>query len=314
MTTQKVVLDTDIGDDIDDAYALALMLASAEIELLGVTTVFENVAARARQAKTILKLAGREQVPVAAGCGMVMSPRITYREADLPQGQTSLTESARPLLEDRRPRQDSTALPFTELPPMCESHGVDFLIDTIMTGDADIIPVTIGAMTNLAMALIKEPRIMIKIPRIVSMAGAFDRPKAEWNIACDPLAAAVVFNSRIPLTLVPLDVTTKCVLDRAQLDELAARDRPIAQNLSAATKAWADRLPTLHDPLAVETLIRPDIVKTRNGTVTVDLTGEESYGCTLFAESEQRSGPHDVCFGVKANEACELWLERVLSL
>ncbi|MBI3922643.1 MAG: nucleoside hydrolase, partial [Armatimonadetes bacterium] len=79
---QKVILDTDIGDDIDDAYALALILASKELELVGVTTVFRNVAARARQAKTILKLAGREEVPVAAGCGAPLSPRVIYREPD----------------------------------------------------------------------------------------------------------------------------------------------------------------------------------------------------------------------------------------
>jgi len=311
---QKVILDTDIGDDIDDAYALGLILASPELELLGVTTVFGNVLARARQALTILKLAGREDVPVAAGCGVPISPRVTYLEPDLAAGQTSIEKKAQPLLNDVRPSQDSTALPFDQLPALHASHGVDFLIDTIMAGNGDIIPITIGAMTNLAMALVKQPRLMSKIPRVVSMAACFDRQQSEWNIKCDPVAAAIVFNSRIPLTLAPLDVTTRCRLTQEQLDRLAASERPVARNLSDATRAWPGRLPLLHDPLAVETLVRPDLLEMRNGTVTVELTGDATYGYTLFAESAKGCGPHDVCLGVKQDEACELWLERVLSV
>ena len=311
---QKVILDTDIGDDIDDAYALALILASPELEPIGVTTVFGNVLARARQAQTILQLAGRDDVPVAAGCGVPMSPRVTYLEPDLAAGQTSLEKKAQPLLNDVRPSQDKTALPADKLPPLHKSHGVDFLIDTIMAGNGDIIPITIGAMTNLAMALVKEPRLMSKIPRIVSMAACFDRHQSEWNIKCDPVAAAVVFNSRIPLTLAPLDVTTRCRLTQEHLDRLAASERPVVRNLSDATRAWPGRLPLLHDPLAVETMIQPEIVQMRNGTVTLELAGDGTYGYTLFAESPQSCGPHDVCLGVKADEACELWLERVLSL
>lgn len=309
---QKVILDTDIGDDIDDAYALALILGSPELELLGVTTVFKNTPARARQAQTLLKLAGRADIPVAAGCGAVISPRVRWTESDLAWGQVSLKRLANDLLNDVRPGQDRTALPADQLPPPSRLHGVDFIIDTIMRHDGDVIPITIGAMTNLAMALIKEPRIAERIPRIVSMAACFDRLGAEWNIICDPVAAAVVFNSGIPMTVVGLDVTTKCVLNDAQLARLRGSDRPVAKNLAAATQAWGGKYPTLHDPLAVETLIKPDIVQTRNGTVTVELSGDETYGYTTF--SGARQGPHDVAVSVKSDEATELWLQRVLSL
>jgi len=312
---QKVILDTDIGDDIDDAYALSLILASTELELVGVTTVFRNTIARARQAKTILKLAGRGEVPVAAGCGSVMSPRISYDNPDLPHGQVSLQTAAKHMLNDLRPSQDATALNWDELTPLHELHGVDYLIHTLLDGDGDIIPVTVGGMTNLAMALVKEPEIAGKIPRVVSMAATFDRHQSEWNIMCDPVAAAIVFNSRIPMTVIGLDVTTKCRLTREQLDRLDACDRPVARNLSAATKAWGTtRMPTLHDPLAVETLIRPEIVGMRNGTVTVELSGDATYGYTLFSASKDDSGPHNICVSVDADAACELWLERVLSL
>jgi len=312
---QKVILDTDIGDDIDDAYALAFILGSPELDLLGVTTVFGNVTARARQAKTILKLAGREEIPVAAGCGAVMSPRVTHIRPDLTAGQVSLGQAAQALLEDARPRQDDTALPLEQLTPLHPSHGVDFIIDTLMSGQGDIIPITIGAMTNLAMALVKEPGLLNKIPRLVSMAGASDRQQAEWNIRCDPVAAAIVFNSQIPMTVVGLDVTTQCRLTQTQLDKLAASDRPVAENLTAATKAWGHRFPLLHDPLAVETLIQSDLVETRNGTVTVELSGDATYGYTTLSPANgDQSGPHDICVSVDADRACELWLARVLSL
>jgi len=312
--TRKVILDTDIGDDIDDAYALALILASPELQLVGVTTVFGNVLARARQAKTILKLARRPDVPVAAGCAAAISPRLRWPEPDLLSGQSSLERKAKPALDDIRPRQDATALPLEQLPPLHAAHGVDFLVDTMMDGDGDIIPVTIGAMTNLAMALVKEPRLLRKIPRIVSMAACFDRLMSEWNIMCDPVAAAIVFNSRIPMTVIGLDVTTRCVLNQGQLDRLNASDRPVARNLAAATKAWGSGFPVLHDPLAVETLIRGDIVQTRNGTVTVELSGDETYGYTTFGPSADGSGPHNIGVAVDSANACELWLERVLSI
>ncbi len=312
---QRVILDTDIGDDIDDAYALALILASPELELVGVTTVFKNTVARARQAKTILQLAGREEVPVAAGCGATMSPRVIHREPDLAHGQVSLPAQVREQFDDERPCQDATALPWDQLSPLHPSHGVDFLIEIITAGDGDIIPITIGAMTNLGMALVKEPALTRKIPRIVSMCACFDRHLSEWNIQCDPIAAAICFNSRIPMTVVGLDVTTKCQLNQEQLDRLAKSERPVARNLSAATQAWGHRFPLLHDPLAVETLLDSSVVEVRNGTVTVELSGDATYGYTTFKQANGgSSGPHDIGVSVLPDKATSLWLERVINL
>lgn len=308
---QKIILDTDIGDDIDDAYALSLVLRSEELELVGVTTVFGNTVARARQARTILTITGNENIPVAAGCGAVMSPRLAFGEKDLTSGGLPVLKPAYDLLEDVKPRQDGTCLNEKELPPLDPRHGVDFLIEEILKGDGDIIPVTIGAMTNLAMALVKKPEIRTKIPRIVSMAAAFDRLKSEWNIMCDPVAAAIVFDSAIPMTVAGLDVTTKCQFNDDDLEKLHSAPGPLAQNLSAATKAWnAKGYPRLHDPLAVETIFRPDIVTTEKGKVMVDLCGDITYGFTILKRDE--SGPHDVCVDVKAREAIDLWFERVV--
>jgi len=303
---QKIILDTDIGDDIDDAYALALVLASPELDLLGVTTVFGNTKARAQQALTILKIAGREDIPVAAGCGAVMSPRTDYEFS-----------AWRRCLEDVKPRQHGSCLPAEDLPALCRLHGVDFLIETIMSGDGDIIPVTIGAMTNLAMAIVKEPRIVAKIPRIVSMAGAFRMNRREWNIRCDPVAAAIVCASGASMTLVGLDVTLKCRFGEGDLKRLYSSDKPVAKNLSKATEAWIGgsgrKLPVLHDPLAVETLLRPDIVKTEGGRAAVELSGSETYAFTVFTPApREKAGWHNVCTEVKSHEAIALWLDRVL--
>ncbi len=336
-----IVLDTDIGDDIDDAYALALILASPELDLRGITTVFKNTRARARQARTILEIAGRRDVPVAAGSNGVLSPRITYGEPfatrSTEHGERRIPTPAAAALADERPRQDASAFPEEKLPPLHPAHGVDLLIELLSEGS--VIPVTIGAMTNLAMSLIKEPRLLETIPRIVCMAGCFDRQLSEWNIRCDPVAASIVFSSGIPVTVVGLDVTMRCRFNAEQVKRLHESDRPVAKNLSTATREWAERtrggwkkgFPVLHDPLAILTLIDPDLVATRNGTVTVDTGNGEAYGYTLFHPSvvtgepgvfrpkdgerhESGQGIHEVCVDVDAGRALEMWLDRVFSL
>lgn len=305
----KVILDTDIGDDIDDALALGLILASSELELLGVTTVFKNVAARAAQARTILKAAGRSEVPVAAGCGAVMSPRVTY-----------LGDARRAYLEGELPNQHAMSLPEAELPPLDARHGVDFLIDTLMAGAGDITVVTIGAMTNLAMAMVKEPRILSRLPRVVSMAAAFDRLESEWNIRCDPVAAATVLDSGVPMRIVGLDVTTKVQFRRSDIEALRASPRPLAGALARSIAAWEANsgwahtvhgLPIMHDPLAVATMIDPGVVQWRRGIARVELQGAETYGYTLFHEDS--AGPHEHACQVNVEAALDLWISRVLA-
>ncbi len=307
--THKIILDTDIGDDIDDALALGLILASPEVELLGVTTVFMNTAARGRQARTVLSAAGRRDVPVSAGCGATLSlrldvgldPRAAYLAGELPN-------------------QDASCLPEAQLPPADPRHGVDFLIDTLMAGAGDITVVTIGAMTNLAMALVKEPRLIARIPRVLAMAAAFDRQMAEWNIRCDPVAAALVLHSGVPVDLVGLDVTTQVQFRAADLAALAASPSPLCANLSRAIAAWAahsgwahqiDGRPIMHDPLAVATLLDDGLVTWRRGRANVELQGEATYGYTTFALDE--NGPHRYAAAVNATAALDLYIHRLLA-
>lgn len=303
--TQKVVLDTDIGDDIDDALALGLILASPELELVGVATVFKNTLARARQARTVLQTAGRGEIPVAAGCGAVLSPRLEMG-----------MDPRHAYLEGELPNQDAASLPDAQLPPLDPRHGVDFLIDTLLTGE--VVPITIGAMTNLAMALAKEPRLVGRIPRIVAMAATFDRPVAEWNIACDPVAAALVMGSGIPMRIVGLDVTMRVQFRREHLDTLAACELPLARLLARSVVLWqrhcdwagtVQAMPVMHDPLAVISLLQPDLLRWRKGTAHVELAGQHSYGFTLFRADA--SGPHEHAYDVDSEAALALWMERI---
>ncbi|MCL2649032.1 MAG: nucleoside hydrolase [Phycisphaerales bacterium] len=309
----KIILDTDIGDDVDDALALALIGASPELELLGVTTVFGNVVARGRQAQTILQIAGRVmgklvKTPVAAGCSATMASRKGVGGAPKPDAA-------------KMPGQAKASWPDAKLPPLDKRHGVDFLIETIMAGDGDIVPVTIGAMTNMAMALVKEPRIVKKIPRIVSMAAEFREPKAEWNIRCDPEAASLVFASGVQMDVIPFAVGKAGTMIAAEVGRFAECGREMGRYLAEAIALWradhwmgasSQHMPSLFDPLAVAALIRPELFTWKQGTVEVELRGEKTYGYTTLTEAKSgENGPHRIAWELKREEAVKWFLDRI---
>ena len=162
------------------------------------------------------------------------------------------------------------------------------------------------------------------IGRVVAMGGWFSQPKSEWNIVCDPVAAELVAAAGVEALYVGIDVTSQCVMTADQLGRLNASSRPIAANLSAAVKLWQDHLvagggawrrPMLHDPLAVATIIRPELVTTQEGTVRVELAGEHTYAQTHFKPAPPGTrGRHRICTAVQAEAFLEFFVERVLSL
>jgi purine nucleosidase len=299
----KIILDTDIGDDIDDAFALGLVLASPEIELVGITTVFRNIHARSRQARTILTVAGREDVPVAAGCGDVISPRI------------EIGNSPRQYyLDGVVANQDASSFAESELSTGLTKHGVDFLVDTIMQSDGDITVVTIGPMTNLAMALIKEPKIASKIKRVLCMAGVFDRHLAEWNVRCDPVAAQIVLNSTVPVDMVGLDVTSQVAMTASDISKLKSCERPMAVKMAEALGYWEKEqqqngIPILHDPLAIGVLIDGSLLTWKTGRIDVELEGRLTYGFTRFTEFS--GGGHRYACTVDAERFMNMWISRI---
>lgn len=301
---QKVFLDTDIGDDIDDAFALALIVCSPELSLQGIATVCGNTPARTRQAQTLLRVAGPawERIPVATGCPGMMSPKEEMFDGPLKH-----------YCDDApRPGHDAVALPASKLPAPDPRRGVDMLIETIMGGNGDIVPLCIGPLTHMGMAIILEPRIVRKIPKITLMGGEFRSSCAEHNIAVDPVAAWIVFSSGIPLEILPAYVGGVCAFDDADNARLENLPSPLARYLSATLiehrKGWGKTVVPF-DPLAVMMLVHPDLFECKRGEVKVEPAGTAGRGLTVF--KEKSDGRHVIAWDVKRREAVDFILQRI---
>jgi purine nucleosidase len=239
-----VLLDTDIGTDIDDAYALAQVIRSPELELLGVTTVSGDTVARARLAAKMLAVAGRSDVPVHAG----ISGSVQYL------------------------RQCEWAAGFTS-PALHESGGVEFLRQQINARPGEITLIAVGELTNVAALLESEPGLGKKLKAIALMGGSVRRgyapgskPEPEWNIKSNAKAAQVVFASGVPLLVAPLDSTSDLKLTPEWKVRIFSRGSPTNDALAALdfvwrhTNTWKGEHPTLFDNLAVALVASPDLV------------------------------------------------------
>jgi purine nucleosidase len=226
---QKVILDTDIGDDVDDAYALALLASLPDVKIVGVTTAFGETTKRAELAAKLLKTLGKGGVPVCAG-----------RQGDHKIG-----------------RQYGWAKGFPS--SAIRSVGAaEFIRREVERAPGEITLIAIGPLTNLGDLLTRYPEVKTKIGRIVLMGGAVyvgynnQAPATqEWNIRCDPAAAHAVFTSGVPLTMAGLEVTTMLQLDAERQKRLFAYGTPVTDALAALTNLWGNVTPTLFDPMAV---------------------------------------------------------------
>ncbi len=293
---QKIILDTDIGDDIDDALALAFALMSDRIELLGVTTVFRNAAQRAELACCLLEALGRTDIPVYTGIGKTLLQSIPDWE------QVAIDH--RPRQMEVLKRQEPSVQPKTQ-------HAVDFIVETVMASDGDITLVPVGPFTNIAAAFTLEPRLAQKT-RICMMGGATDRVRAEWNALCDPEATRVVFGTGAPITMVGLDVTTKCVMSYEQVKAIGAVDRPVNQICYELIHLWGgenpEPRPTLHDPLAVATLIDPTLCETREMRIEVETGADHLRGATVPVAGEPNTS---VCVSVDSTRFMNYFIETL---
>ncbi len=268
---ERIILDTDIGDDIDDAFALTLAVRSPELSLAGVTTVFRNAERRARLALKLLSTLGVSGAPVLAGCDnpFVESFRVQERDTWDPQGRFVPCQYAM--------EYDGIALPS-------EEHAVDFIIRTVREQPGQIVLVTIGPLTNVGMALRKAPEIASRIKSITMMGGWRSENAPEWNILCDPEAAWIVFTAGVPITMVGLDVTLRCSLSTQEVERLRQAGSEGLGLLYEMTQKWIAHSgahnPILHDPLAVATLIDESVVRFEPRLVQVALEGAQR-GCTL---------------------------------
>ncbi|MCC3284045.1 nucleoside hydrolase [Arthrobacter caoxuetaonis] len=273
---QKIILDCDPGHD--DAIALLLAHGNPEIELLAVTTVMGNQTLEkvTRNALSVARVAGITDVPFAAGCARPLV-RTVETAPDI-HGESGL---------------DGPVLPEPAI-ELDSRHAVDLIIDTVMShepGTVTLVPT--GALTNIALAVRKEPRIAQRVKEVVLMGGGYHTGNwsavAEFNIIIDPEAAHIVFHEKWPLTMVGLDLTHQALATDDVVQRIAAVGTApatfVGELLEFFRTSYRDAqgfaAPPVHDPCAVALVIDPKVMTTRRVPLDVELTGTKTLGMTV---------------------------------
>jgi purine nucleosidase len=289
---EKMIIDTDIGDDIDDVLALTLALNSPEIDLVGITTVSRNTRLRAKMVLGLLRTMGRLDIPVAAGIGKPLMK------------DDKLDESPWHYIKD----VDNEEIRY-------KGDAVDFITEKLLSSDGDITIVPIGPLTNIAAVLIKKPEIKKKIKRIVLMGGAYYIHDNEWNIQSDPEAARIVFESGVEIVGVGLDVTFKCILPKNEIDRIKNHGTPATDFIYKLIEIWNWPTLYLHDPLAVAVAFDESLVKLEKSIIKVETRGEFTRGTTFNKKIESDQDVESktrVCSEVDSERFVKLFIERIL--
>lgn len=249
----KLIIDTDIGDDIDDTLAIMMTLFARECPLIGVTTVFKNAPLRAHLARYVLDGLHCD-VPVYAG---ISTPMLNHIERLL--GDEVIRNEAR----DQR----GNLYPAQYIPECARKYqgddAVRFIIESAHKYPGELVLAPIGALTNIAAAITLDRSIVGKIKQINMMGGTCDGGSdiKEWNILCDPEAAKIVIESGIPIYMIGLNVTMQCELPNDALHAIVDRFRDDMPLLPAMVEKWfayyKQPCSILHDPLAVATVTHP---------------------------------------------------------
>ena len=275
---RKIIIDTDPGQD--DAVAILLALASPEdIDVLGITAVAGNVPLEltAKNARIVCELAGKPDTKVFAGCDAPLQRKLVT--AEHVHGKTGLNG---PKLPD----------PTMELQ---DQHGVDFIIDTLRDHDHGTVTLCpLGPLTNIASAFKRAPDIVEKVKEIVLMGGAYFEvgnitPAAEFNIYVDPEAAAIVFRSGVPITVMSLDITHKALVTPERNDAFRALGTKVGIAVAEMTdfferfdkEKYGSNGAPLHDPCVTAYLIRPELFTGRHINVEIETISDLTLGMTV---------------------------------
>ncbi len=308
----QIIIDTDPGQD--DAVAILLALASPEIELLGICAVAGNVPLHLTEvnARKVCELAGKHETKVYAG-----AIRPIFRSlvtAEHVHGKTGL---------------DGPVLPEPKM-PLQKQYAPDFIIDTLMSRPAGTVTLCcLGPLTNIALALVKEPRIAPRVKRIIAMGGGWSEggnitPVAEFNIYVDPHAARLVFDCGAPITLLPLDVTHQALTTRSRIEKFRVMKNQTGPAVAAmldfferfdVEKYGSDGGP-LHDPCVIAWLLQPDLFTGKDVNVAVECDSELTMGQTVidwWRVSGRETNAH-VVRGINSDGFFEMLSERLLSL
>ena len=283
---EKVIIDTDIGDDVDDAFALALATKSPELQILGVTTTFGETDVRAQIVDRFFEEIGRTGIPVMAGKAT----------------PTKNPMSQRPYAEEGR---------F-----MKSSHGdaVEFILDQIRKHPGEITLIGIGPLMNVGAAIDRDAPTFRKLKRVVIMGGSIRRgygdygynepvpPMPEWNILNDVPSAQKLFASGVPLFVMPLD-STQLKLDEVKRAFLFTRGTPVTDQLAILYHLWAQETPTLFDPMAVTFVLKPELCPVTPLHIRVDEKG--------YTREEPGAPNAQVCLNSNPEDFFQFYLRRV---
>jgi inosine-uridine nucleoside N-ribohydrolase len=281
-TVAKVIFDTDIGDDIDDAYALGFLLRSPEVQVVGVTTAFEDTHLRSRLATRFLDSAGRRDVPVYEG------PKTA--------GKTHFSQN-----------KWAEGSPDRSYP-----DAIEFILNTIRRDPGQVTLVAVAPLTNVGALMARDPKTFGKLKRVVIMGGsvahgygAKDQPDAEWNIVNDIAAAKALFASGVPVYMMPLD-STQIPLDRARQAELFGKLTGMSKALEELTAEWSAagnrKSPMLFDAVAAAYAVKPEVCPTTPMRIEVDDRG--------FTKKVDGAANANVCLHSTAGTFFDVFLPR----
>lgn len=284
---EKVVIDTDIGDDIDDAFAVALALRSPELQILGISTTFGDTTLRARLLDRLLGEVGREDIPVAVG-----SPT---------QAVSSFTQ--------RR---------FAERGLFARAshpNAADFILDQVRRYPNQITLIALGPLVNVGTLIDKDPETFRKLRRVVLMGGSIERsygdlgyskprgPEAEWNIKNDIPSARKLFASGVPIFMMPLD-STQLKLDEVKRELLFRAGTALTDALTILYHQWGQQTPTMYDPLTIAYSINPELCPTKPMRIRIDDQG--------FTRVEPGASNANVCLDSQSDAFFHFYIPRVI--
>lgn len=265
---RSIILDTDIGSDVDDAMALAVILGRADLELLGITTVYGDTLLRARLAQRYVSLAGH-RTHVYAGHSTPLSGRAVWWAGH----EGSLHDSL-----DAEPVEDQDA--------------VSYLTETVAARPGQIDIVAIGPLTNIAAALDRDPAFERNVRGLWIMGGSFGTDECEHNFASDAAAAGQVLDSTIPTVISGLEITRQIHVSAEHLQRVAAAGRlgaALSEDINQWWKYWNETWNVPHDPITVLTLAQPDLFQlSPPGKVTINQSADHE-GQSVFTADPRRT-------------------------
>jgi purine nucleosidase len=283
---EKIIIDTDIGDDVDDAFAVALALRSPELQILGISTTFGDTETRAKLADRLLGEVGREEIPVAVGTPGQERGQFTQR----------------------------TYAEGGHFARASHPKAVDFILEQIRRAPGQVTLVAIGPLVNVGALIDKDADTFRKLRRVVLMGGSINRrygdlgyfpdrgPEPEWNIKNDIPSAQKLFASGVPIFMMPLD-STQLKLDEVKREILFRAGTPLTDALTLLYHEWGQQTPTLFDVMTIAYILNPQLCPVKPMRIRVDEHG--------FTRSENGAPNAQVCLDSDPEAFFRFYVPRV---